>query len=464
MNKISDIIKQPEGRRLEFKEQLPSNADLAKTIVAFANDAGGEFYLGIKNNPRETIGVEESKLIGIEEKITNIIHDQCHPVILPEVNFLNFEEKYIIKVQIFKGNDPPYFLKKKGVEEGTFISVGSSNRQSSPEIIVELKRQHHNISFDNEISYEKTVDVLEILLFEAHFLEKTGETINAAVLKKLELIKQSRGLYYPTNALVLLSEDEIKKKIFPYSKIECARFKGIEPGNFIDQKSFEGSILTQPEEAYQFVLRHISQGTTDYTGVYRNDRWEYPVIAIREAIRNAVIHRDYSLSGMDIKIAIFDDKIEITNPGKLPPTVDYSDMLSGQSSIRNKILAPIFKHLGIIEQWGNGLKLIADELKKYPEIGFDWKEPGMSFRVIFFKLHSESTTVEETVEETVKETVKEILSLIKVNPKITAKELQVKTGLSRRGIEWNLAKLKQKGKIERIGPTKSGYWKVLDKN
>jgi ATP-dependent DNA helicase RecG len=111
MNKISEIIKQPEGRRLEFKEHLPTNADLAKTIVAFANDAGGEFYLGIKDDPREIVGLEETKLIGIEEKITNIIHDQCHPIILPEIKFLNLEGKYIIKVQIFKGSNPPYFIK-----------------------------------------------------------------------------------------------------------------------------------------------------------------------------------------------------------------------------------------------------------------------------------------------------------------------------------------------------------------
>jgi predicted HTH transcriptional regulator len=389
MYKFTEILNQPEGRRLEFKEMLPSNADLAKTIIAFANDAGGEFYLGIKDNPREIVGLDETKLIVIEEKITNIIHDQCHPSILPEIKFLNLEGKHVIKVQIFKGSNPPYFLKKKGFEEGTYIRVGSSNRQASAEMIAELKRQQHSISFDSEISYEKTADALEFKLFESNFLEKTDEPLTSAVLKKLDLIKSDRGISYPTNALVLLSEDELKKRLFPYAKIECARFKGVEPGNFIDQKSFENSILAQPEEAYQFVIRHISQGTTDYTGVYRNDRWEYPVIAIREAIRNAIIHRDYSLTGMDIKVAVFDNKIEITSPGKLPPTIDFSDMQSGQSSIRNKILAPIFKRLGIIEQWGNGLKLIADELNKYPEIGLEWKEPGMSFRVIFFKLHPE---------------------------------------------------------------------------
>ena len=162
----------------------------------------------------------------------------------------------------------------------------------------------------------------------------------------------------PNHALILLSDDELRKQLFPYAKIECARFKGTVPGNFIDQKPIEVNIALQPEQAYQFVLRHISQGSTDYTGVYRNDRWEYPVIAIREVIRNAVIHRDYSLTGKDIKVAIFDDKIEITSPGKLPPSVDYNDMEAGQSDIRNKILAPIFKRLGIIEQWGNRFGLL----------------------------------------------------------------------------------------------------------
>ena len=213
MNRLAEILNQPEGRRLEFKEMLPANADLAKTIIAFANDAGGELYLGIKDDPREIVGLDETNLIGIEEKITNIIHDQCHPIILPEIKFLNLNGKRIIKVQIFKGSNPPYFIKKKGLEEGTFIRVGSSNRQASAEMIAELKRQQHSISFDCEISYEKTVDVLEFLLFKANFLEKTDEALTTAVLKKLELIKPDRGISYPSIALVLLSEDELKRKL-----------------------------------------------------------------------------------------------------------------------------------------------------------------------------------------------------------------------------------------------------------
>ena len=91
MNKLFEVISQTEGRKLEFKETLPSKSELAKTIISFANDAGGELYLGIKDNPREIIGINEDDLISTEEKISNIIHDNCNPIILPEISFLTFQ-------------------------------------------------------------------------------------------------------------------------------------------------------------------------------------------------------------------------------------------------------------------------------------------------------------------------------------------------------------------------------------
>ena len=96
-----------------------------------------------------------------------------------------------------------------------------------------------------------------------------------------------------------------------------------------------------------------------------------------------MVHRDYSFSGKDIKIAVYDDMVEVTSPGLLPPSIDYSAMESRQSDAKNKVIAPVFKKLGIIDQWGNGLKLIADELKNYPDIVFQWKEVGLSFQVQF---------------------------------------------------------------------------------
>ncbi|MCL2154668.1 MAG: putative DNA binding domain-containing protein [Leptospirales bacterium] len=382
---IKEIIKQPEGRRLEFKSALPERADLAKTIIAFSNDAGGELYIGIKNDPREIVGLPEENLFAMEEQISNIIFDRCYPAILPEITFLTDNDRHLIRILVYRGSMPPYHLKDKGKLQGTYIRVGSVNRQADETIIAELERRKRNISFDSELVMDKPAEDLDINNFRQEYKEKTGEKLDNRTLRKLELIKDVQGIEYPSNALVLFSDDKIRQSMFHYAKVECARFKGIKSEEFIDQKSIYSNISTQAEEAYNFVLRHINKGAT-VEGVYTVSRWEYPVKAIREVIRNAIVHRDYSLMGKDVKVAVYDDMIEITSPGLLPPSIDYSAMESRQSDARNKILAPIFKRLGIIDQWGNGLKLIADELKDYPQIGFRWKEVGLSFQVQFVKL------------------------------------------------------------------------------
>ncbi len=382
--KIEKILKLPEGRKLEFKETLPAKSDLAKTIVAFANDAGGDLFIGIRDTPRTLIGLPEDLLVELEEQISNIIFTRCHPAIIPDISFSAYEDKNLIKVSVFRGSMPPYYLKKLGKNDGTFIRVGSTNRKADHAIIEELERKKRNISFDSELTFEKAVKDLGFDSFKSMFQEKTGETPSTPTLKKLELIKLHRGTEYPTNALVLFSDDDLRNRYFHFAKVECARFKGTSSDEFIDQKSITTNIGTQAEDAFNFVLRHINKGA-HVEGVYTKTRWEYPVKAIREVIRNAVVHRDYSLLGKDIKVAVYDDMVEVTSPGLLPPSIDYNDMDSRQSDARNKTIAPVFKKLGIIDQWGNGLKLIADELKNYPKVDFRWKEVGLSFQVQFIK-------------------------------------------------------------------------------
>ena len=205
------------------------------------------------------------------------------------------------------------------------------------------------------------------------------------------------------------------------------------------------------------MLRHINKGAT-VEGVYTVSRWEYPVKAIREAIRNAVVHRDYSLTGKDVKVAIYDDMVEITSPGLLPPSIDYAAMESRQSDARNKVIAPIFKRLGIIDQWGNGLKLIADELKEYPNIKLRWKEIGLSFQVQFVNMNINSNTGTHLgidvgnvgidvgnvgIDVSVGTSNNEILliELIRQNSKITVKEIADTLKLSKRQCERIIAGL-----------------------
>lgn len=462
---IKEILNQPEGRRLEFKAELPEHSDLAKTVVAFANDAGGDLFIGVADNPRAIVGIEEDKLTAIEEKISNLIFDRCYPAILPEIKFISQNNKHLIQVTIFRGSTPPYYLKDKGKLQGTYIRVGSTNRLADETIIAELERRKRNISFDSEVASEKLAKELNIESFKTVFKEKTGEDLNEQALRKMELIKELQGVEYPTNAMILFSDDPLRNSMFHYAKVECARFKGVSSDEFIDQKSITVNIALQAEETYNFVLRHINKGAT-VEGVYTVSRWEYPVKAIREAIRNAVVHRDYSLTGKDVKVAIYDDMVEITSPGLLPPSIDYAAMENRQSDARNKVIAPVFKRLGIIDQWGNGLKLIADELKEYPNIELRWKEVGLSFQVQFVNLSFKSNTDINVginvgnVGIPINDSEVLLIELIRKNSKITAKEIADTLKLSQRQCERIIADLKNRGILSRRGTNRTGYWVI----
>jgi len=486
---IEEILRSPEGRTLEFKASMPKNSDLAKTAVAFANDAGGEIIIGVDDRHR-AVGVPEEALPQIEEQLSNMIYDRCYPTVLPDISFLSAGGRSLVRVRVYRGSTPPYYLKSEGKVGGTYVRVGSNNRLADEELIGELERRRRNVSFDGEIAPEKSLAELDFRSFRRLYEEKTGEPLDDLALQKLELAKAERGVLYPTNALVLLSDDALRRSMFPNAKIECARFKGVSAGEFIDRKTYDYGIAEQVEDAYAFVLRNIRQSGS-IQGVYTVSRWEYPVKALREIIRNAVVHRQYSLAGKDIKIAVYDDMIEITSPGLLPPSIDYSDMESRQSDARNKVIAPVFRKLGIIDQWGNGLKLVAEELKDYPEIQFRWREVGLSFQVQFVRKFvddaagggtgylSEPQAVYHSAKEMVKDTdppfneprqsyrfhaptapEKLLLNEIAINPSVTVPELAASAGLSLRSCERLVASLKSSGILKRVGSARGGHWQI----
>lgn len=186
---------------------------------------------------------------------------------------------------------------------------------------------------------------------------------------------------------------------------------------------------------------------------------KYPTRAIREIIRNAVVHRQYSLTGKDIKIAVYDDMVEVTSPGLLPPSIDYADMESRQSDARNKVIAPVFKRLGIIDQWGNGLKLVSLELRKYPGIELKWKEVGLSFQVQFIKKNNNTITAKYDDGGNIGGNVggnddltKKILTLIRNNDKITIPKIASTLNISKRNCERLIAELKNQGNLPEKGP------------
>lgn len=384
MNISQPFWEQPESRRLEFKETLPKSDQLARTVVAFANGAGGKIVFGVKNEPREIVGIQEDRLFALEERISSLIFDRCAPTIIPEIYIQAAQGKSLLVVEIFPGPQKPYYLKSKGKHRGAYIRIGSSNRPASQEMLEALERQRRKISFDAVPAYDISPGELDLGRFKQDYRKATGRKLQDNHLKNMGLFIYEQDQLWPTNAAVLLSDSSARKRLFPYAKIECARFKGTDIKEFLDQTSIDEPIYAAVEPCLAFIKKNIALGSR-IGEVFREDRWEYPLEAIREAIANAIIHRDYSILGSDIKVAIFDDMLEITSPGPLPDTLALEELGTGRSEIRNRILAPIFKDLKLIEAWGTGIQRMKSELASYPEIELILREAGYTFQVQFCK-------------------------------------------------------------------------------
>ena len=243
----------------------------------------------------------------------------------------------------------------------------STNRMASAEMIEALERQKRKISFDGLPVYDLEPARLKLDRFKKEYYKHTGRKLGIEQLKNLGLLVVEQGILLPVNAAVLLADCNERKHLFPYAKVECARFKGTNTNVFLDQFTVECPTHEAISSCIAFVKKNIALGA-EIGEVHREERWEYPLGAVREAIANAVIHRDYSILGSDIKLAIFDDMLEITSPGPLPDTLSPEELGTGRSEIRNRVLAPIFKDLKLIEAWGTGIQRMRSEMAAHREI------------------------------------------------------------------------------------------------
>lgn len=340
----------------------------------------------------------------------------------------NIEGKLLLKVEVYPGRLKPYHLKEKGEMEGTFVRVESTNRKADTEIIEELWRQRMNISFDETAVRDAGLEELEPenLAFYFRMREKIRgipeSEINNNFFEKKRFALQSNGSIFPTVAGILLFSNEPDIYI-PGAVIRCARFKGNEMDEFLDQRIVSGPLFNQVEETITFFKRNIRRGAK-IEGLYRKEAYEYPEKAIREAIVNAVCHRDYSRKGSDIKFAIFDDRIEITSPGHLPSSITLDDLGKGVSEHRNRVIGRTFSELGLIEGFGTGVF----RMRKYcREWGIDepeFREDSGFFKTIFYKKPYEEKELLSLDLSKLEEDDRKIISYLQENEKATAKELE----------------------------------------
>lgn len=329
-----------ESETVELKEQVTE--DIKKEIIAFANCEGGTLYIGV-NDQGTVTGISDPDHTMLQ--ITNMVRDNIKPDITMFLHYdvIEADGKQVIAIHIQRGSNRPYYLSKKGLRpEGVYVRQGTSAVPSTDTAI------RHMIKDTDGDSFEALRSLNQTLTFQATDNEFAKRGIAFAELQKKTLgLINSDGIY--TNLALLLSEQCTHT-------IKIAVFEGTDSNVFKDRREFTGSLLQQLNEAYEYIdFRNQTQAT--FEGLYRIDTRDYPEVAIREALLNALIHRDYAFSA-STNIRIYHDRIEFISIGGLLAGVTLEDVTLGLSVCRNPRLANLFYRLELIEAYGTGLQKI----------------------------------------------------------------------------------------------------------
>ena len=381
----SQLISMQEGKTLEFKRDISSPKNIIKTLVAFANTAGGNLFIGIEDGTKEIIGV--SNPLDEEERLCSLIADSISPRLVPDVELMTVEGKTLLGVEVYPSGSRPHWVKREGHIDGVYVRLGSTNRKADRELIAELQRSASGISFDEMPMPDLSSDDLDLGVAKKHF--EGVRKLNEEELITLKLLTREQGRLVPTTGAMLLFGKQ-RDFHFPDAWIQCGRFKGKDKAYIFDHTEIHEDLPGSVESVMLFLKKHAFRGA-DFSDIRRKDVWSIPLTILREALVNAIVHADYSQKGAPIRVSFFDDRIEIENPGILLPGMTIEDVKQGVSRIRNRVIARVFRELDLIEQWGSGFRRI---LKDAEELGLPQPEIiEIGMRVRFTVYLAESIAV-----------------------------------------------------------------------
>ncbi len=456
---LEELLRQPESKILEFKRDVSSLEPILKTIVAFANTAGGTVIIG-RSAEGSLVGVND--VFKAEEALANSIADSIRPSLLPEIEIATVGNKdlLVIRVSHWKG---PFYLKKEGMPNGVYIRLGSTSRPAGPEILAELNRSVLTLSYDQEALPDLPVDALDLNI--AHrFFHSIRKEINEEKLRSLGILTPAANRWVPSiGGLILFGKKELQKRFIPDVEVRCARFLGETKTHILDQQDVEGTILDAVTDVPKFIARNTRLPAA-FLSMQRKDIPEYPPIAVREALINALVHADYSLRGSHIQVAIFANRLEIQSPGMFPFGFTLEDLKAGVSRIRNRVIVQVFHALQLVEKWGSGYKRITDACKEggYPDP--KWEELGTTIRVTFYP-HPASVIPEPRqflLAEEPSLTLREeaILALFHEAKILPFRQIHQKLTpiLSERMLRYELASMKKKGLLASLGKGRALVW------
>lgn len=371
------IFPERESKELEYKSSISKFDGIIKTAVAFANGVGGRIIIGVDDQTKAIVGIDDELRDRMYDDFPNSLYDSTSPNLIPSIYEQRYGDRAVLIIEIPPALKKPCFLRSKGIPKGVYLRVGSSTRVASEDYIEELMRENQRLSFDEQIVQAELNVISDTLLKEYYKKKSKGALLADKIIARSSINGEK---HFPTFAGILLFSDA-PDQFIPEAHIICTRFSGTEGRDIIQTEEIKGPIAKQIDVSFNLVSHWIKR---DYRlkGARLTPRSLIPEVALREVISNAVIHRKYSIHGAT-KIALYDDHLEIFSPGNFPGHVNINNLGEGITQFRNPIVGRMAHKMGIIEKLGSGIKLIFDSCRKAKIIAPTFSEDGDYVKVVF---------------------------------------------------------------------------------
>ena len=441
-----------EQQNIEFKSQWTDN--ILKTVCAFANTNGGTIYIGIDDNGNP---VELKNIKKLMEDIPNKIKNTIG--IVPKVNLVERDGKQLIEVNIESYKYPVSY-------KGAFYKrSGSTNTELAGTELTQFLLQKSGLVWDQSVEPLATLDDINLDTLD-HFKRLSQKRLSSIsteddpelLLEKLNLLRNGK---LKRAAILLFGKNP--RKFFITSYLQIGRF--ISESEVISSDIIDGNLFEQVEKALEILRIKYLQNRFYYEGIVRKEDLEIPEAVLREAIINALIHRDYMIPAQT-QLRVYDDKIWLWNAGKLPEGISIEQLKKPHASyLRNPLLADIFYKAGYIESWGRGTLNIIDYCTSANLPEPEMSEEMNGFLLVIHKYGEGSEKIPEKSQKSprkVPEKSQKILNALKENPFLSRKQLALNLGESEHTIQSRLRKLQKEGIIKRIGTAKGGHWEVVE--
>ena len=435
------LIAEGEGLTVEFKEKYTPRID--RDIVAMANSSGGFILLGVSDDRRVT-----------GEKLTNQMKAEISSLARncdPHISIAKISQVGgVVVLEVPEGPEKPY-----SCSSGYFRRLDGMTQKMTQKEVRLVFRAAADRSFESLPCKGFSPENVQLSAVR-DFLKETGADlkVNRASLPSF---LSSLGLHdggAVNNAGALMFAADINRFI-PHSETIMAAFKGVDKVHIYDRLDARADLLSQFNAAMGFLKKHLNVRSEIY--IDRTEIYEIPLEALREAVVNALVHRDYSVRGTSIYVNIFDDRVDISNPGGLLPGVTTRNF--GTESVRrNPVIADLFHRMGKVERLGTGIRRMKDLMR---EAGL--KAPVFTSDTFFHAVFHRDPkySLKRAGEKTREKTREKILSLVRGDSGITTAALAESLALTVKGVEWHLKKLRGEGILRRVGPDKGGHWQVI---